>query len=608
MANAIIPAPVGGWNARDSLAAMPETDAIVLENWVPQAESIKMRPGSVAFSDDLSDAVETLATYHGTTETLICAAGGKLINITAGGTGTNLGTGFTNDRWNHCEFASRIIFCNGADAVRDWDGTTLSSTGVYGHTIIANGDMTTDSIWTKGTGWTISLGVASCDGTQVAASQLAQTPVYAIENTQTYVVTYTVSGYSAGNVRAVVGGTNGTNRNADGTYVETITAGAGATFAIEGDVNFVGNVDIVKVAKTSEDFITCTVHQGRVFYIEKDSQAFHYAEAGSYAGYTLRFDLSTIAGTGAKLLFMASWSRDSGAGMDDLGAFFFQDGTVVVYSGNDPSLASAWTLVGTFKIGAPLGRRAATKIGGDVVVLTVDGYVPLSIALVEGQYSEQGAFSFKIDRAAKEAAQVWGDQYGWSSIHFPEGSLYVVNVPISTTESVQHVRNTITGAWCKFTGWNSVQYAIYDGNLYFGSPDGYVYKVAGSSDNGAFIPFKAVQAYQYLGNPHTQKQVTTAQAFTNYAFPRYIDYKFFEDFSEESLPDVPDPPESAVSEWDVGAWDIALWNSGSPGARKARRNVQGNGFAVAPIVRLKSRAQTVTWWATQLTFKNKGII
>jgi hypothetical protein len=587
---------------------MPETDAVELVNLIPQADSIKARPGSVRYSDDLAGEVETLATYHGATESLICAANGALVNITAGGAGTSLGTGFANDRWQHCEFAGRIIFCNGANTVRDWDGTTLTTTAVYGHTIIANGDMTTDSIWAKGTGWTIAAGVASSDGSQAAASLLSQTPIYAIENTQTYVVTFTISGYSAGNLRAVVGTANGTNRAANGTFVQTITAGAGALFALEADADFVGSVDSVSIAKTSEDFITCTVHQGRVFYIEKDSQAFHYAAAGSYAGYTSRFDLSTIAGTGADLMFMASWSRDSGSGMDDLGAFLFADGTVVVYQGDDPSVANSWSMVGTFKIGAPLSRRASTKIGGDVVILTVDGYVPLSVALVEGQYSEQGAFSFKIDRAAKEAAQTWGSQYGWSSIHFPEGSMYVVNVPISASQAIQHVRNTITGMWCKFTGWNAVQFAILDGNLYFGSPDGYVYKVAGASDNGAYIPFEAIQAYQYFGNPHVQKQITLAQAFTNYAFPRYIDYKFFEDYNEKSLSDIPDPPEAAVSEWDIGEWDIAVWNAGSPGVRKARRNVQGNGFALALVLRFKSRAQSVTWWATQLMFNNTGVI
>lgn len=40
-----LPSPVGGWNARDQLARMPPTDAVVLDNWFPQSTDIVVRPG-----------------------------------------------------------------------------------------------------------------------------------------------------------------------------------------------------------------------------------------------------------------------------------------------------------------------------------------------------------------------------------------------------------------------------------------------------------------------------------------------------------------------------------------------------------------------------------
>ncbi len=347
--NAVIPAPTGGWNARDSLADMDPRDAIELINMVPRGDGVQTRPGYAvwaAATDIGSDNVETLVTYHGEgaggTEALICATDGDLKDITDGTSPSDLGTGFTNDRWNTEEFGGRIIFCNGADGVRDYDGSSLTTTAVYGHSIIANGGFSTDSIWTKGTGWDIGAttsGKAHSDGTQSADSDLTQTPTTAIESGQTYFVTFTVSNYSAGNITAVVGNTEGTDRSADGTFTETITAGAGADFDMRADADFVGDIDDVQIAKTSEDFIFPHAHQGRMFYIEKDTQAFHYADAGAYAGYTSRFDLSTIAATGASLEFMASWSRDSGAGMDDFAAFYFSDGAIVVYQGDDPASA-----------------------------------------------------------------------------------------------------------------------------------------------------------------------------------------------------------------------------------------------------------------------------
>jgi hypothetical protein len=110
---------------------------------------------------------------------------------------------------------------------------------------VSNGGFGSDTVWTKGTGWSIAAGVASCDGTQVADTDLTQD----ITSTdgESYEVTYTVSNYTAGNVTAVVGDNEGTDRSANGTYVETIISGAGSDIDIRGDLDFVGDIDDVVV-------------------------------------------------------------------------------------------------------------------------------------------------------------------------------------------------------------------------------------------------------------------------------------------------------------------------------------------------------------------------
>jgi hypothetical protein len=112
---------------------------------------------------------------------------------------------------------------------------------------VANGAMAADTDWTKGAGWTIAAGVASSDGSQSADSDLSQTPAVALVAGYQYEVTYTVSNYSAGNVVAVVGDTEGTDRSANGTYTEIITAGAGTDVDIRADLDFVGDIDNVAV-------------------------------------------------------------------------------------------------------------------------------------------------------------------------------------------------------------------------------------------------------------------------------------------------------------------------------------------------------------------------
>ena len=45
-----VPAPVGGWNARDSLANMEPTDAIVLDNLIPSTDRVDGRKGSSEYA------------------------------------------------------------------------------------------------------------------------------------------------------------------------------------------------------------------------------------------------------------------------------------------------------------------------------------------------------------------------------------------------------------------------------------------------------------------------------------------------------------------------------------------------------------------------------
>ena len=110
-----------------------------------------------------------------------------------------------------------------------------------------NGGFATDTDWVKGTGWSIAAGVASCSGAQVADSDLSQTPTsITLASGMEIEVTFTVSNYVAGNVTAVVGDTEGTDRSANGTYTETIVAGAGTDIDIRADLNFNGDIDNVE--------------------------------------------------------------------------------------------------------------------------------------------------------------------------------------------------------------------------------------------------------------------------------------------------------------------------------------------------------------------------
>jgi hypothetical protein len=86
--------------------------------------------------------------------------------------------------------------------------------------LVANGDFAADAIWTKAT-WTISAGVASIAG----AATDTMTQAIAIIPGLTYLVTFTVTSFTAGTVTAVLGGTSGTARGSAATFTEIIKAG-----------------------------------------------------------------------------------------------------------------------------------------------------------------------------------------------------------------------------------------------------------------------------------------------------------------------------------------------------------------------------------------------
>ncbi len=123
-------APIGGWNARDSLGDMPPMDAVSLVNWFPSTTSCNQRYGFTQYATGLVDNVETLMQYSGgSTEKFFAAAGGNIFDITAGGAvGAADVTGLTNARWqyvNNTTSGGNYIQCvNGADKMEVYDGTS----------------------------------------------------------------------------------------------------------------------------------------------------------------------------------------------------------------------------------------------------------------------------------------------------------------------------------------------------------------------------------------------------------------------------------------------------------------------------------------------------
>lgn len=106
---ATIPAPTGGLNAYDSLANMPQTDAIVLNNLVPQPYGCTVRKGYQERSTGLPGAVNSLGIWpniNGFTKSFAWS-GTNFYEITVpGAVGAPIVTGLSTSWWQTINFAN----------------------------------------------------------------------------------------------------------------------------------------------------------------------------------------------------------------------------------------------------------------------------------------------------------------------------------------------------------------------------------------------------------------------------------------------------------------------------------------------------------------------
>lgn len=144
------PAPVGGWNARDALAAMKPTDAVTLQNWYPRPSYVEFRGGHASHATGMTGTGKTLAVYNALsgTNTMYCYTASGIYDVTSAGAVGASKLSRTNGKHQWTMFGDGtnnwLIAVNGIDAPAYFDGTTW--TAVTGATSPALTGLTTTDI------------------------------------------------------------------------------------------------------------------------------------------------------------------------------------------------------------------------------------------------------------------------------------------------------------------------------------------------------------------------------------------------------------------------------------------------------------------------------
>lgn len=495
-------APVGGWNAYNSLSDMPPSDAVTLDNFFPESSYLRLRRGYTQFcATGAVGAVKTLMEYTGGANSkFIACADGKWFDVTSG-TASTLATGFGSDIWSFTNYSTGggmyVIAANasGLDAPQIFNGSTVAAISVTGPTA--------------------------------------------------------------------------------------------------------ANLSIVQA------------HAQRMFYAERNTLKVWYSTAGAYQGALTAFDFGPLCVRGGAIACLGTWTRDNGfGGGDDLFVVVTTMGEVLIYNGTDPSTASAWSLAGRFLLGRPVsGPRSLFRTGPDLVLINEDGYQPLSQYLTIGSTQAlQTNLARKIGNAASGAVLNYRDNAGWMGLVYPQGTQIIINVPLTSTSFVQHVVNTLTGAWCRYLNLPAYCWSLFLGKPYFGGLGGKIYRWdTGLADNGSDVVGELVTSFQYIGGRGGLKRFLMARPQVVSSGNLTYSLGIETDFNVASILPTVSSNTLSIGTWGAAIWGTSVWDTAVQ-AQRRWASVAGLGYAAAVHMKVSTHTQNVAINGFDVQYERGGVL
>lgn len=346
------------------------------------------------------------------------------------------------------------------------------------------------------------------------------------------------------------------------------------------------------------------IHKFRSYFWDSRTQDFWYSAANALGGALTKFPLGRVAGTGGNLTAVGTWTKDGGDGQDDLACFFLSSGDVVIYAGDNPGDSAAWALVGIFKIGAPLGPRAVHKLGADLAVSTIDGYQSLSLVIGKDRTNASiGMLSDKIRKAVLYATKNYQGNYGWQISLYPLGNMGIFNVPVSASNYEQHIINTQTGAWCKFSGIDARCWGMFNDRMYLGGAGGVVYKFdTGRMDGAGPINARGQTAWNYFNKRSQNKKFTGVCPILRVDGALTYSVGVGCDFKPISTVNADSSVQAITSPWDTSPWDTSPW-SDEVAISDAWIGADGTGYNVSARLAITTSTRAVDWLATRFLYE-----
>ena len=574
---ASITAPIGGWNARDSVAQMPPTDAVTLTNLYPTPTDVQLRKGYSKYSIGITGKVNTVMNYAGAnTQKLFAAAGTSIYNCDTA-TATNVYT-ITNDKFQYVNISNSgghfLVACNGVDPTLIYDGTN----------------------WIKMATTTTASAITSITHVGTLATMTTTTPHGLVTGNE---ITLT------GNLPTAY----------NGTYIVTVTGSSTLTYTMETTPatnaltigTYLVNFGVTGINPNT--FVSVNLFKNRLYFTQKDTLSVWYLPTNALGGAASQLDFGGIARNGGFLQGMATWTIDAGEGADDYAVFVSNMGEIIVYNGTDPSDVTTWALKGVWQLGYVFSRRCFYKWAGDILLLTQDGLVPLASALQSSRLDPRVNITDKIYYEISKEEDAYSTEFGWQVIYYAKPNMLLINIP-NPTGTEQYVMHTISKAWCNFTGINTTCFELHNDDLYFGGT-GFVGKFWDTNtDDGGQISATCQQAYSYFDKPGQQKRFTMVRPtfLVDVGTPGIyagINTDFQTQNNLGKVTFVNTPTTTAV--WDLATWDNDVF-SGNLVISRQWQGVTGLGYAGGINLNMVSAGIDVHWVSTDFVMEQGTVI
>jgi hypothetical protein len=558
-----VTAPLKGLNLSAKKDNSDPLQATILDNFIVEENQVRIRPGYKLIIDYAkANPVERLIPYSGTPSRLLAAIDGELRHVAVGG--DLLLDGFGSNDWHWTAFSNLsdtkyTVMVNGADGVWSWDGSLTASDPILGIAVVsisnanpavctvAPGDIAkfSNGMFVTVEGVT-DVGMEVCNGT------------HRIQNVGSPANTFELMGVdaTAGAAPAVAGITVDTPGT--GLIKELVTTPPGEDWVVP------------------DSFHIVVSHMNRLWFADPDSLAVYYLPIQQKSGELSLFPLSAVFRHGGSIRAMASWTRDGGAGLDDVLAIFSTNGECVLYSGIDPDTPETFQLVGIFHFDAPMSKHAVLNYGGDLFVLIGTGLVPMS-KLIQTETSGLGRVDQSVFTEFLKSSMRYRGLPGWSLVLIHNTGRMVCSMPDGGIDKYrQMVRFMPNPIWASWSDVPSRCWCWDNDQLFFGSDNGKVYEGHPDflTDDGKAIEVDLQMAWSSFGTPARKHfKMIKPYILSDGSVSPYVDMHVDNEVSPPKSQPEANPGIALGADWDLADWDVASWAV----RERTRTNYSGTG-------------------------------